>query len=194
MDLVDDEPPDRRKDLSRGAGEDEVQRLWSGDEDVGRVALHRAAHLVRGVAGADGGRDIRRHPAAALDLVADAHQRRAQVAVDVVGERLQRRHIKDATALRVGRHGFRRQAVDAPQEGSQGLAAPGGCGHQDVAARGHLAPASFLDLRRLHEGAAKPVSRGRRKEIENVPHVIQFDRFPAHKQVFVNRIEDDRRT
>src|SRR6266566_2049187 len=149
MDLVDDEPPHRRKDLSRCAGEDEVQRLWSGDEDVGRVALHRAAHLGRGVAGADGRRDVRRHPAATLDLVADAHQRRAQVAVDVVGESLQRRYIKDATALRLGGHGFRRQAVDAPQEGSQGLPAPGGCGHQDVAARGHLAPASFLDLTRL---------------------------------------------
>jgi len=54
-----------------------------------------------------------------------------------------------------------------------------------VAARGDLAPAALLDLGGLRESIAKPVSGRRCKEVENVPHDTNFDRFPAYKQVFV---------
>ena len=162
------------------------------------MALHRAARLGGGVAGADGGSDVRRHSPGGLDLVADAHQRRAQVAVDVVGQRLQRRDIKDAAAFRVSRHRFGGKSVEAPQESGQGLAAPGGSRHENVAARGDLTPAALLDLCGLGEGGAKPVPRGRTEQIENIPHAIKFDRFPVYKQVFVYRLRasigDDRRT
>jgi hypothetical protein len=99
MDLIDDEPSHRREDPARGAREDEVERLGGGDEDVGRVALHRSAHLGRGVAGADGGRDFGRDGAPGLKLVPYPDEWRAQVSVDVVGERFQGRYIKDATPL-----------------------------------------------------------------------------------------------
>ena len=145
------------------------------------MAFHGAAHLGRGVAGADGGVDLRRDAPGGLDLVADPDQRRAQVAVDVVGERLQGRYIKDATAFAIGRHGLGGETVEAPQERRQGLAAPGGRGHEDMPARGNLAPTALLDLGRLREGGPKPVPGGRRKEIENVPHALKFDRFPARK-------------
>src|SRR5229473_2246511 len=141
---------------------------------VGRMPLHGAAHLGWRVAGADGGGDIRGDAAAGLDLVANPDQRRAQVAVDVVGESLQRRHIKDATALGLGRRGLGGEAIEAPQEGSQRLAAPGGGGHEDVAAGSHLPPATLLDLGRFGEGGAKPIPGRRRKEIENVPHAIKL--------------------
>src|SRR5260370_36644608 len=80
MDLIDDEPPDRREDPPRCTGEDEVERLGGGDEDVRRVALHRATYLGRRVAGADGGSDIRRDGAGRLDLVAETDECRAKVA------------------------------------------------------------------------------------------------------------------
>src|SRR6266851_9596672 len=126
MDLVDDEPSDRREDPARRAGEDEVERLGGRDQDVWRVTLHRATYLGRRVAGADGRGDLGRDGAGRLDLVADTYEWRAQVAVDVVGERFQRRHIKDATPLRLGRRRLRRKAIEAPQECGQRLAAAGG--------------------------------------------------------------------
>src|SRR6266852_5889936 len=191
MDLIDDEPPDRREDPPRCAGEDEVERLGGGDEDVRRVALHRPAHLGRRGAGADGGSYIRRDGAGRLDLVADTDEWRAKVAVDVVGERFQRRHIEGATPLRLGRRRLRRKAIEAPQECGQRLATAGGRGHEHVAARGDLTPAALLDLGRLRESIAKPVPGRRCKEVENVPHATNFDRFPTYKQVFVVKIASD---
>src|SRR5260370_13745895 len=114
MDLIDDEPPDRREDPARRAGEDEVERLGGRDQDVWRMTLHRATHLGRRVASADRGSDIGRHRAGRLNLVANTHEWRAEVAVDVVGERFQWRYIKDATPLRFGRRPLPRQAIDAP--------------------------------------------------------------------------------
>ena len=161
MDLVDDQPPDRRQDLARGAGEDQKQRLGRGDEDVGRVALHRAPSVCRRVPGSNRDCDLGRHQALALHLAPDSDQGRAQVAVDVVGERLQGRHIKDAAALAVGGHRLAGQPVEAPQEGGQRLAAPRRRRHQHMPPGRHLPPASLLDGGRLGEGGAKPVAHGR---------------------------------
>ena len=74
--------------LLRAAGQHQVQRLGRRDQDVGRLAQHRLALALRRVAGAD--RD--------LQVGADAAQRRAQVAVDVVGQRLQRRDVDEPDA------------------------------------------------------------------------------------------------
>ena len=87
----------------------------------GRRALHRLALLLRGVTSAqtDG------------HLGADALQRRAQVALDVVAKRLQRRDVDQDPALlrfaserRSGR--LRGKPVDAPEEGAERLARPVG--------------------------------------------------------------------
>ena len=43
MDLVDDDPADAAQPLARGAGEQEVERLGGGDEDVGGAAGEQAA-------------------------------------------------------------------------------------------------------------------------------------------------------
>ncbi len=185
VDLVDDKPADGTEDLARGARQDEKQRLRRRDQDVRRVALHRPPDLGRRVAGADRDRDVWRLESLRLHLVADADERRAEVAVDVVRERLQRRHVKDATSLRVDRHRLRRQAVEAPQKRRQGLAAPGRSRHQDVAAGRHLLPAALLDGGRRGEGGAKPVAHRRREEVEYLPHARNVREFWSHKQVFL---------
>ena len=188
MDLVDYEPTHRGEDPPCGAGEDEVERLRRRDEDVGRVPLHGAANFGWRVAGADGGKDFGRHSAPGFDLVTDPHQRRAQVAIDVVSEGLQRRYIKDATPLRLGRGGFRRQAIEAPEKGGQRLAAAGRRGHENVAAGRDFTPAALLNRGGFRESRAKPFPGRRCKEVENVPHATKFDRFRAYKQVFVVKI------
>src|SRR6266852_221644 len=188
MDLVDDEPPDGGKDSPSIAGEAQIERLRRGYEHVGRMALHRAALLGRRLYCANGGGDVGHDAPGDLDLVADADERRAQVAVDVMGEGLQRRYIKDATSLGFGGRRFRREAVEAPEEGGESLPAACGRGHEHVAAGSHLAPTALLDRGRVREGGPKPVPGRRRKEVENVPHASKFDGFRLYKQVFVNRI------
>ena len=86
VDLVDDHRLDAGEDLARLRGQHEVQRLGRRDEDVRRVAAHRRALALRRVAGADTHGEVG----------ADAAQRRAQVALDVVGQRLQRRDVDEA--------------------------------------------------------------------------------------------------
>ena len=101
--------------ISRARGaEHQIERLRGRDQDVGRLAQHRLPVLLRRVAGAQADRDRR----------ADARERRAQVALDVVGERLQRRDVDDADAIakplrlhaRAGRspRGTRRASCQSP--------------------------------------------------------------------------------
>ena len=130
------------------------------------MALHRPAHIGRRVTGSDGDGNVGCFAARGLDVMAQSDQGRAQVAVDVVGECLQRRHIKDATALRLRGHGLGGQPVEAPKEGGQGLAAAGRRGHEDVAARRDFLPAAFLHVRGAGERGFEPVPRSRREEVE----------------------------
>ena len=64
VDLVDDDGAHRAQHLAAAlGGEQQVERLGRGDQDVRRLAQHGRA-LGRGrVAGADRGRDARRRPA-----------------------------------------------------------------------------------------------------------------------------------
>ena len=85
--------------LARVRGQQQEQRLGRGDQDVGRVALEPRAL---------GGRACRRCGSTIAGAwngtprgrghVRDAGQRRAQVALDVHGQRLERRHVEDAAA------------------------------------------------------------------------------------------------
>ena len=137
VDLVDDHRLDPAQHLARLRREDQVQRLGGGDEDVGRRAAHGGAVALRCVAGADRHRDVGADPA----------QRRAQVAVDVVGQRLQRRDVDQAGM----RRRLARQPVQSPEEGGQRLAAPRGGGDEHVLARGDGRPRLLLRGRRGFE-------------------------------------------
>ena len=146
VDLVDDDRLDVREDLARAAGEHEVQRLGRRDEDVRRVAAHRGAVLLRRVAGADADGEVR----------ADAAQRRAEVAVDVVGERLERRDVDEARVV----GGLAARAVERPQERGQRLARPGRRRDEHVLAGGDRRPGLRLGLGRALEGGGEPVADG----------------------------------
>ncbi len=149
VDLVDDAPLDGSQRLPRARGEHQVERLGRGDEHVGRRAEHRLALLLGRVAGPD--RDG--------DLAADPLERRAQVLLHVVGERLERRDVHEPRLLLLpcGR-GSGDQAVEAPQEGGERLPRAGGGGDQHVLSAGDGRPGLGLGLGGARERAAEPVA------------------------------------
>ena len=162
VDLVDDHRVDAAEHRPSLRGEDQVQRLRRGDEDVGRLARHRGALALGRVAGADGYAHI---------LCADPAQRRAQVALDVVGEGLQRADVDDASAARavgpvavglaaVGPTAIGSatvaQPVERPQERGERLAGPGGRGHEHVLAGGDRRPRLCLRGRGSGECLLEP--------------------------------------
>jgi hypothetical protein len=158
MNLVDDHGLDRGERLRRPRSEDEIQRLGSGDQDLRRVARLLRTLALRRVARAH--RDARRpeRQFEALGDPCDARERGAQVALDVVHERLQRRDVEYAHAG--GRGGLRSQPVDAGEKRGKCFAASRGRDEQGVAPGRDLRPAAFLHRGRGREILGEPALRG----------------------------------
>ena len=87
--LVEDHRLDGAQHLAALRGEQQEERLGRRDQDVGRRAQHLLALALRRVARAHADGELRAH----------AGERAAQVALDVVVERLQRRHVEEPQAL-----------------------------------------------------------------------------------------------
>src|SRR5579859_6122262 len=131
VDLVDDDGVDAAQAGGGVRGEEQVERLRGGDEDLCRAAAEEGALLLRGVAGADGDLRLVHGDARALGHADDASEGRAEVALHVYGERFERADIDDAAGGGVrgdGGSGGRGEyeAVEAPEEGGERLAAAGG--------------------------------------------------------------------
>ena len=159
VDLVDDDPLRTGEELARLRGEHEVERLGRGDEDVRRPAQHRRPFPLGRVAGA--------HPDAHVG--ADAAQRGPQIALHVVAEGLERRHVDEPECplARVGRRRLGDQAVERPQEGGEGLAGARRRRHQRVGAAGDGRPGLDLCGRGLGERAREPLTDLRREGRES---------------------------
>ena len=96
VNLVDDDPANAGQRLAGFRGEQEEERLGRGDEDVGRIALHPAALIRRSVSGPEERRQLGEGSASeAHGGVADSGEGGAEVAVDVVGQCLERRYVED---------------------------------------------------------------------------------------------------
>ena len=152
--LVEDQRADRAQHLAGLRGEDQEQRLGRGDQDVGRLAVHRGALALRRVAGADGDGELR----------LQAGERAAQVALDVVVQRLQRGDVEQADAL--ARLGV--EAVDPVEERGERLAGAGRRLDQRVPAGGDGRPAERLGRRRRSERAVEPGPRLRAEDGERI--------------------------
>ena len=164
MDLVHDHVLDATQDLARLAGQQEVEALGRGDEDV-RRALHEAAALVgRGVAGPRPDRDARSLITQALGGQRDAGERGPEVALHVVCQGLERADVEHADGAGVlpGGGGTRmpHEAVQAPEERGEGLAAAGRGMDQRVAAGADRRPALRLGLRGRLERRLEPGPHG----------------------------------
>ncbi len=90
VDLVDDHPPHRPQRLADPRGEHEVERFGGGDEDPRGVGGEAASLLGGCVTRPHADRDLGQAGAAAGGRVGDPGEGGAQVALDVVGERLER--------------------------------------------------------------------------------------------------------
>ena len=152
--LVDDHRLDAAQHLLALRGQEEKERLRRRDQDVGRRAQHQAALALVGVARPDSDRERR----------AEARQRAAQVALDVVVERLQRRDVEQPEALA----GARVEPVDARQERGERLPRPGRRLHENVRATRDHGPRGELGGRRPGECLLEPGARGGRETGECV--------------------------
>ena len=146
VNLVDDDRLHRRQHAAPGfGGQQDVERLRRRHENVRRLAAHFGAFALGRVSGAHQGADAYVWQTRFQQLVANAGQGRLQVLVDVVGQRLERRHVKDT--------GFVRQAavkpapdqgIDDGEKGGQGLARSRGGADQGMGAGADRLPRSLL--------------------------------------------------
>ena len=160
VDLVDDHVLDGAQRLTRARRQHEVQRLGRRDQDVGRRADERLPVLARRVTGAHpDGRRPERDPEP-LGREADARDRRAQVLLDVDGERAQRRDVEHTAPVGLGRLGRGREPVDRPEERGEGLARPGRRQDQRVVAGRDRRPSLLLGRRGRGEARLEPGADG----------------------------------
>ena len=158
VDFVDDDRPGGREHRAAGLGaEQNVKQFRRRHQDVRRAAAHAHAFGSRSVAGSDPGADFDvRKPALAQPL-ADAGQRRLEIAVDVVRERLERGDVDDVG--RVGQaavESLPHQVVDRRQKGRERLARSGRRGDQRVAASLDRWPGFGLGGRRRGKAVGEP--------------------------------------
>ncbi len=118
VDLVEDDRLDLAERLAGGAREQQVEALRRGDEDVRRPLRELPAVLPGRVAGAARDRDARLRLPEAVRGQRDPVEGGAQVALDVVRQRLERRDVEDADGpgvrpRRLGRR-LTDEAVEAP--------------------------------------------------------------------------------
>ena len=133
-----------RSVFSRAGGQQEEQGLGGRDEDVRRVPEHRRALFRRGVPGANADRELR----------ADARQGAAEVALDVVVERLERADVEHLDAF------AGRRSVEGPEERGERLPRAGRRLDQRVLSRRDRRPAAFLGRRGRVEGLLEPAADG----------------------------------
>ena len=112
-------------------------------------------------------------PAAqSLRLLGDPGQRRPQVPLDVVGQRLERRDVQDADEAWLGAGAFRArvrgQPVQRPQERGEGLATPRRRVDERVLPRGDGRPAALLGLGRRLETRLEPLADGARERGQGI--------------------------
>jgi hypothetical protein len=174
VDLVDDHRVGRGEQQPRpGRGEQQVERLGGGDQNLRRPAQQLLPLVGRRVAGAHRDPRDRQRLTGGLRGGANAGQGHLEVPLDVVVQRLQRRHVhhphagaevaEGAGSRRWlgGRRQFAEEAVQAPQKGGQGLAAAGRRHDQRVLAAGDRRPAGRLRRGWRRPGRPKPGSHRR---------------------------------
>ena len=159
VDLVDDDGADGSEMLTGfGGGQQQVERLGRGDEDVRRSAQHAGALGGQGVSGADAGADGRAEIATGGGQLLDLGQRAIEVLLDVVGERLERRDVEDlGGGSEVAGDSQAEELVNGDQERGESFAGAGGRGDEGGVAAEDGGPALLLGLCSRAEFAQEPL-------------------------------------
>ena len=172
VDLVDDDRVDVAQHVARIRRQEQVERLGRGDQDVGRVASEAGTFGRRRVARPDGHLWQVVRDALLSRETADAGKRRAQVPLDVDGQRLQRRDVEDAAPLLLLGRRLEHQAIDAPEEPGQRLAAARGRQQQGARTTRDDGPALRLRCGGSAERTPEPARHHGVKKVRDgrVPH------------------------
>ena len=176
VNLVEDQRPDALQVLARARGEQQVERLGSRDQDVRWVPEHLGALLLGRVPGANADPELRLQPG----------ERPAQVALDVVVQRLQRGDVDQAQALA----GLRVELVDPVEEGGERLSRAGRRLDQRVLAAGDRGPAELLCRGRPGERLLEPGACFGAEKAERVHPVRVLAQRPSKNQ---DRLRGERR-
>ena len=177
VDLVDDHGARRRQHLAAGFGaEQDVERFRRGHDDVRRGAPHALALRRRRVAGAHPGADLDLRQAPGAQLLAHSGERRFEVALDVVRQRLERRDVDDLRLVRqAALQPLPHQRIDRREKGRQRLARSGGRSDQHVPPGLDRRPRCGLRRRRRGKAVGEPggdrgmEQGGRVAHIRNTP-------------------------
>ena len=138
-------------------GEQQIERLRRGDQDMGRRPEHRRALGGGGITRADGGGDLRRPEAHLLRQPADLTPGLGEVPVDVRAQRLEGRDVEDPSLLREDAlEALPQQQVQLYKEGGQGFSGPRGGGDQCVPAGPDGLPTLLLRGGRLAQPLGEP--------------------------------------
>ena len=168
MNLIDDDGAAGAKHVPpRLRGEQNVERFGRGHEDMRRFAAGLGTLRLRRVAGTHHGADLHVPQVERRQLFANALERRLEIPVDVVRQRLQRRDIHDPGLVgQLSRDTFLDELIDRRQKRGKGLAGPRGGGHQDVFAGSNRRPSLRLRRSRRIESPREPRGNGGMKRIE----------------------------
>jgi hypothetical protein len=183
VDLVDDHGAHRGQHLAAGrAGKQQVEGLGCRHQDMRRPLAHGRALALRSVAGAHLRADLGRMRALLDQLCGYAGQRRFEIALDVVGERLQGRYVHHPRhILQPPFRTVARQRIDGRQERGQRLSRTGGRGNQRMVATGNRRPGVELRARcTVGKGIGEPRLDGGVKLRERHGGTIYMAAIPVH--------------
>ena len=142
-------------------GQQVEQGLGGGHQDVGRVLYLPGTLALGGVSRPHSYFKVYIGQPIGFEAFADALQGLLQVALYVVAQRLEGRHIHH---LGVGRQlpgqPFAVQLIEHGIESGQRLTRSGGCSYEGVAALQYLRPGVLLHGRRFTKGFGKPAGYG----------------------------------
>src|SRR5579875_3381710 len=169
MNLIDDHGRHAAEEFPRSLrGQQNVERLGRGDQDVGRLAQHSPAIAHRRIAGSYRGAnrsEARPVPAGALDQLA---QRHFEALANVVAQRLERRDIDDPNLVgELAARGTPDQIVEAKRKGGERLPGAGRGRDEDVAAGPDQRPAAELWLSRVTIASNEPLADERVKRLDH---------------------------
>ena len=136
VDFVDDHRPRARQHRAPGLrAKQNVERFRRRHQDVRRAAAHPLALGGGRVARSDPGADIDIGKPAPAKLLPDAGERRLEIAMDVVRQRLERRHVDDLCRIRERRlETLSHEVINRRKKGRERLARSRGRGDEGVAA------------------------------------------------------------
>ncbi len=167
VNFIDDHRPCGRQHLAAGfRAKQDVERFRRRHHDMGRAAAHALAFGRRRIAGPYPGADLDSGQSAPAEMFANAGQRHFQIAVDIVRQRLEGRHIDNLGLVgEMSVQSLANQAVDGGEERSQGFAGTRRGGDQRMLAGLDRRPRIRLRGRRRGEAIGEP---GRNRGMEHV--------------------------